>query len=86
MMYRVIDEAGEVCAEINISKEQFKKLMSQLNSPEQIALPTPTQTTLLEQMQLLAAQSKENPQLSAANSEAMCIIAKALEGSDHDIR
>ena len=81
-MYRVIDEAGEVCAEINISKERFKKLMAQLNTSEQVALHTPIQTTLLEQMQLLAAQSKENPQLSAANSEAMCIIAKALEDAD----
>ena len=82
-MYRVIDETGEVCAEINISEDQFKKLMSQLNTSEQVALHTPIQTTLLEQMQLLAVQSKENPQLSAANSEAMCIIAKALEETSH---
>lgn len=79
MMYRVIDEAGEVCAEINTSKDQFKKMLAQLNISEQVAIHSPIQTTLLEQMQLLAAQSKENPQLSAANSEAMCIIAKTLE-------
>lgn len=84
-MYRVIDESGVVCAEINISEKWFPKLIEQLitlTTPEQVARYTPAQVTLLDQMRLLAEQSKENPQLSAANSEAMCIIAKALEGTD----
>lgn len=83
MLYRIVDETGEVCAEINISEERFKKLVAQLNTSEQVALHAPIQNTLLEQMKLLAAQSNENPQLSAANSEAMCIIAKALEETSH---
>ena len=58
-------------------------MMAQLNTPEQVAPHIHIQTTLLEQIQLLAAQSKENPQLSAANSEAMCIIEKALEETSH---
>ena len=86
MLYRIVDESGVVCAEINISEEWFPKLITQLSTittPEQVARYTPTHVTLLEQMQLLAAQSKENPLLSAANSEAMCIIAKALEETKH---
>lgn len=82
MLYRVIDESGVVCAEINISEEWFPKLIEQLitlTTPEQVARYTPPQVALLDQMRLLVEQSKENPQLSAANSEAMCIIAKALE-------
>ena len=85
VLYRIIDDSGVVCAEITVSEELFPKLMQQLitlTTPEQVARYTPTHVTLLEQMQLLAAQSKENPQLSAANSEAMCIIAKALEDID----
>ena len=88
MLYSVVDESGVVCAEINVSEEWFPKLIEQLKTlttPEQVARYTPPQVTLLEQLQLLAAQSKENPQLSAANSEAMCIIAKALEGVDHNV-
>ncbi len=87
MLYRIIDDSGVVKAEIDIKEEWLPNLITQLSTlttPEEVAKYTPVQTTLLDQLQLLVEQSKENPQLSAANTEAMCTIAETLEDMSHE--
>lgn len=82
MNYKIIDENGEIQGEFDTSEKWLPRLLERLMSIttlEAVARYTPTQITLLDQLQLLAKQSKEHPEYSAANSAAMCTIADALE-------
>lgn len=82
MRYKLVDENGEIQAEFDIGEKHFPQLLERLMSIttlQDVALYTPTEITLLEQMRLLAEQSRDNPELSAKNSEAMCAIAVAIK-------
>lgn len=82
MTYKIIDENGEIQGDFAASEKQLPRLLERLmslTSLEAVARYTPTQITLLDQLQLLARQSTEHPELSAANSEAMCAIAAAIK-------
>ena len=81
MRYTIVDENGEVQAELFTSERGLPRLLERLNeitTLEEIARYTPTDVTLMEQLHLLHEQSKENPLLAAANTEAMCGIAQTL--------
>lgn len=82
MKYRIVDENGEVQGELSMREGLLPKLIERLagiSSLADIARYTPTEITLLDQLQLLATQSIYNPQFSAANTDAMCKIAAALK-------
>lgn len=82
MTYKIIDENGEIQGEFNTNEMWLPRLLERLmsiTSLEAVARYTPTQVTLLDQLQLLAKQSESYPEYSAANTEAMCIIAAELE-------
>ena len=83
MNYTLIDENGEIQGELNIPKNRLPKLMERLtemsSNLSELALLKPPRETLLEQMKLLAEQSKSQPHLSAENAEAMCMIAQTLK-------
>lgn len=82
MTYKIIDENGEIQAEFDTSEKWLPRLLERLMSIttlEEVARYTPIQVTLLEQLQLLAKQSECFPDLSAANTSAMCAIAALLE-------
>ena len=81
MRYTIVDENGEVQAEFDTSEKWLPRLLERLTeitTLEEIARYTPTETTLMKQLCLLAEQSKDNPLLAAANTEAMCGIAQTL--------
>ncbi|MDE7281618.1 MAG: hypothetical protein K2N36_07755 [Ruminiclostridium sp.] len=83
MKYKIVDENGEVRCELSISDKLFPKLLERLKhiqNPTDIARYTPTEITLLDQLQLLARQSADDPELSADNTQAMCQIVKTLKG------
>lgn len=82
MTYKIVDENGEIQGEFDTSEKWLPRLLERLmslTSLEAVARYTPTQITLLDQLQLLANQSKEHPEYCAANAAAMCTIAAALE-------
>lgn len=82
MTYKIIDENGEIQGKFNTSEMWLPRLLERLmsiTSLEAVARYTPTQVTLLDQLQLLAKQSESYPEYSAANTEAMCMIAAELE-------
>lgn len=81
MKYRIIDENGEVQGEFGMGEGLLPKLMERLadiSSLADIARYTPAELTLLDQLQLLAKQSAQYPEHCAANTQAMCVIAAAL--------
>ena len=83
MKYKIVDENGEVQCEFGMSDKLLPKFVEKLRdiqSPTDIARYTPIEITLLDQLQLLARQSAEFPALCAANTQAMCQIAKTLKG------
>lgn len=85
MKYRIVDENGEIQGELDTSEKWLPQLLERLMSIttlEEVARYTPTQITLLDQIQVLAKQSKEYPEYSAANSAAMCTIAATLENKE----
>lgn len=82
MNYKIIDENGEIQGEFATSEKWLPRLLERLMSLttlEAVARYTPTQITLLDQLQILANQSKEYPEYSAANTTAMCAAAAAIE-------
>ncbi len=82
MKYRIVDENGEIQGEFSMGEKLLPKLMERLSgisSLADVARYTPTELTLLDQLQLLAKQSADYPQYCAANTEAMCAIAVALK-------
>lgn len=82
MNYKIIDENGEIQGEFDTSEKWLPRLLERLMSIttlEEVARYTPTQITLLEQLQLLANQSKDYPEYSAANTTAMCAAAAAIK-------
>lgn len=82
MTYKIIDENGEIQAEFNTSEKWLPRLLERLMSIttlEAVARYTPIQITLLDQLQVLAEQSKGYPEHSAANTTAMCAIAAAID-------
>lgn len=82
MTYKIIDENGEIQAEFDTSEKWLPRLLERLMSIttlEELARYTPIQITLLDQLQLLAKQSESYPDISAANTSAMCAIAALLE-------
>lgn len=82
MTYKIIDENGEIQAEFDTSEKWLPRLLERLMSIttlEEVARYTSIQITLLNQLQLLASQSDSYPNLSAANTSAMCAIAALLE-------
>lgn len=81
MTYKIIDENGEIQGEFDTSEKWLPRLLERLmsiTSLEAVARYTPTQITLLDQLQVLAKQSRDHPEYCAANSAAMCTIADAL--------
>ena len=83
MKYKIIDENGEVQGKFGMREGLLPKLMERLadiSSLADIARYTPTEITLLDQLQLLARQSAEYPEHCAANTQAMCAIAVTLKG------
>lgn len=83
MKYKIVDENGEVQGEFSMGENLLPNLMERLagiSSLSDIARYTPAKLTLLDQLQLLAEQSRECPQFSASNTDAMCKIAAALKG------
>lgn len=82
MKYRIVDENGEIQAEFDTSEKWLPRLLERIMSIttlEEVARYTPIRITLLDQFQLLAMQSASYPDLSAANTSAMCAIAALLE-------
>ena len=82
MKYRIVDENGEVQCEFGMSDKLLPKFVEKLRdiqSPTDIARYTPIEITLLDQLQLLARQSAEHPDLCATNTQAMCAIAATLK-------
>lgn len=82
MKYRIVDENGEIQGEFDTSEKWLPRLLERLMSMttlEAVARYTPTQITLLDQLQLLAKQSKDYPEYSAANTTAMCTAAAAIK-------
>ena len=82
MNYKIIDENGEIQGEFETSEKWLPRLLERLMSLttlEAVARYTPIQITLLDQLQLLAKQSKDCPEYSASNTEAMCAIAAVLD-------
>lgn len=82
MNYRIVDENGEVQGEFSMGEKLLPTLMERLagvSSLADVARYTPTEITLLDQLQLLANQSFGYPEYSAANTSAMCAIAAALK-------
>lgn len=83
MKYKIVDENGEVQCEFGMSDKLLPNLLDRLKNVQSladIARYTPTEITLLDQLQLLAKQSAEYPDLCAANTQAMCAIAVTLKG------
>ncbi|MDE6725206.1 MAG: hypothetical protein K2J79_06335, partial [Ruminiclostridium sp.] len=58
---------------------KFVEKLRDIQSPTDIARYTPIEITLLNQLQLLAKQSADDPDLCAANTQAMCAIAATLK-------
>ncbi len=84
MNYKIIDENGEIQGEFATSEKWLPRLLERLMSLttlEAVARYTPTQITLLDQIQVLAKQSKDHPEYSAANTTAMCAIAATINES-----
>lgn len=82
MKYRIVDENGEVTCEFGMGEKILPQLVERLmgiHTISDIAKYTPVQISLLNQLQLLAAQSAEYAEHSAANTDAMCKIATALK-------
>lgn len=82
MNYKIIDENGEIQVEFAASEKWLPRLLERLmgmTTLEDVARYTPTQVTLLDQLQLLARQSESYPDLSAANAQAMCAIVSTLD-------
>lgn len=82
MKYRIVDENGEVQFEFKMSDKLLPKFVEKLRdiqSPTDIARYTPIEITLLDQLQLLARQSVNDPEHCAANTQAMCAIAAMLK-------
>ncbi len=79
MKYRIVDENGEIQAEFDTSEKWLPRLLMSITTLEEVARYTPIRITLLDQFQLLAMQSASYPDLSAANTSAMCAIAALLE-------
>lgn len=82
MKYRIVDENGEIQGEFDMSEKWLPRLLERLMSMttlEAVARYTPTQITLLDQLQVLAKQSAEYPEHCAANTQAMCVIAATLK-------
>lgn len=82
MTYKIIDENGEIQGEFDTSEKWLPRLLERLMSIttlEEVARYTPIQITLLDQLQLLAKLSECYPEYSAANAEAMCMIAAELK-------
>ena len=82
MKYKIVDENGEVQCEFGMSDKLLPKFVEKLRSiqsPTDIARYTPIEITLLDQLQLLARQSVEHPDLCATNTQAMCAIAATLK-------
>lgn len=82
MIYKIVDENGEIQGELKMSEKFFAQFINQISSVPPIEEDTPytkTRNMLLDQLQLLANQSKEHPEYCAANAAAMCTIAAALE-------
>ncbi len=82
MNYKIIDENGEIQGEFAASEKWLPRLLERLMSIttlEAVARYTPTQVTLLDQLQVLAQQSREYPEHSAANTQAMCIVAATIK-------
>lgn len=81
MTYKIIDENGEIQGELKMSEKFFTQFINQVSSVppvEPVDCFLKTKHMLLKQLDLLAVQSTENPQYSAANADAMCKIAAAL--------
>lgn len=82
MKYRIVDENGEIQGEFDTSEKWLPRLLERLMSMttlEAVARYTPTQITLLDQLQVLAKQSIEHPEYCAANTTAMCAAAAAIK-------
>lgn len=82
MKYRIVDENGEVQCEFGMGEKLLPQLVERLmgiHTLADIAKYTPVQITLLDQLQLLAAQSARYAEHSAANTEAMCRIAETFK-------
>ncbi len=79
MKYRIVDENGEIQAEFDTSEKWLLERLMSITTLEEVARYTPIRITLLDQFQLLAMQSASYPDLSAANTSAMCAIAALLE-------
>ena len=82
MKYKIVDENGEVQCEFGMSDKLLPKLLDRLKNVQSladIARYTPTEITLLDQLQLLARQSVNDPEHCAANTQAMCAIAAMLK-------
>lgn len=81
MKYKIVDENGEVQCEFGMAEKLLPQLVKRLMGIQtlaDIAKYTPVQITLLEQLQLLTKQSAQYPEHCAANTQAMCVIAAAL--------
>lgn len=82
MKYKIVDENGEVQGEFGMNDKLLPKLLDRLKNVQSladIARYTPTEITLLDQLQLLAKQSTRYPEHCAANTQAMCAIVVTLK-------
>lgn len=81
MTYKIVDENGEIQGEFKTAEKFLPQLLERLTSIttlDAVARYTDPQITLLDQLQLLANQSKDYPEYCAANAAAMCKIADTL--------
>lgn len=81
MIYKIVDENGEIQGEFKTAEKFLPQLLERLTSIttlDAVARYTDPQITLLDQLQLLAKQSKEFPEYCAANTDAMCKLADTL--------
>ena len=82
MTYKIVDENGEIQGEFKTAEKFLPQLLERLTSIttlDAVARYTDPQITLLDQLQVLAIQSKDYPEFCAANSAAMCTIEATLE-------